>query len=123
MTAYAYKLIEEQVADYDTKRADITSLTSAIRKVIFNVSGGKNDRGKDPILQFLRHCRHAIAHGGKMTFKGSEPTHPASWRGLKITRDLAGTPLFKTLNDIEAGLMWPGDVIALLWDIEQSYVF
>lgn len=72
-----------------------------------------------PLWEFLRHCRHAAAHGGLFTFLGKEPVRLASWGPFTITRSLQGTPLFKLPDN--NGMFLPGDPVRLLWDIEQAY--
>jgi hypothetical protein len=72
-----------------------------------------------PLWQFLRHCRNAAAHNGKFFFKNGQPEYPAIWQGIEITRALQGTPLIAGEDGI--GLLRPGDVLRLLWDIEQAY--
>ncbi len=74
---------------------------------------------KGPYLEFLRHCRHAAAHGGLFNFYKDEPKNPANWGPFRLERSLQGTRLFKDENGI--GLLSPGDPIRLLWDIEQAY--
>ena len=74
---------------------------------------------KSEIWEFLRHCRNAAAHGGLFNFLHGEPRRSAKWGKFKITPVLQGTPLFKDKN--KQGLISPGDVIRLLWDIEQTY--
>ncbi len=72
-----------------------------------------------PIWEFLRHCRNAAAHGGLFNLLHGEPRQPARWGILEIVPSLQGNPLFK-LND-GSGLISPGDIIRLLWDLEQVY--
>lgn len=69
-----------------------------------------------PEWEFLRHSRNAAAHGGRFTFLGKEPVREARWRNLSIKREMKGTPLFKGLDE---GLLWPGDPVHLLWDLEH----
>jgi hypothetical protein len=76
-------------------------------------------RDDRPLWQFLRHCRHAAAHGGKVSFKGNEPKHLAQWGCLVFVRTLQGSPLFKSEDGV--GMLSPGDPIRLLYDIEQAY--
>jgi hypothetical protein len=79
---------------------------------------------RDPLWQFLRHCRNAGAHGGRFHLAKGEPKYPASFRGLEFTRDLEGTRLFgrpEPTDVDQRGLLHIGDPIALLWDIEQAY--
>lgn len=56
---------------------------------------------KAEVMQFLRHVRNAIAHGGTFDFRKGEPRHPAVMRrspelngDLEITRALQGLRLF-----------------------------
>jgi hypothetical protein len=72
-----------------------------------------------PIWEFLRHCRNAAAHGSVFNLLNGEPLRTASWGILEIVPSLQGNPLFK-LND-GSGLISPGDIIRLLWDLEQVY--
>ena len=76
-------------------------------------------RDKGPLWEFLRHCRHAAAHGGKISFKNAEPKHLAQWGKLHLLPTHQGMPLFKTIN--QPGILSPGDPIRLLYDIEQAY--
>ena len=73
----------------------------------------------EPIPQFLRHVRNAIAHNSKWELRGGEPKRPAVWRGLTLDPTMHGEPLFKVGSN--GGLLGPGDPIRLLWDIEQQY--
>lgn len=74
---------------------------------------------KGPLWEFLRHCRNAAAHGGRFTFIPGQPSRPAKWGELVIDRGLEGTRLFQ--GNSEQGLIYPGDPLYLLWDIEQAY--
>lgn len=76
-----------------------------------------HDRG--PLLEFLRHCRNASAHGGSFNLWPHEPSRPARWGEFAVTAELNSTPLFK--DAAGHGLLSPGDPIRLLWDIEQAY--
>lgn len=78
-------------------------------------------RGQDrsPLWEFLRHCRHAAAHGGKVSFTKDEPRRPAQWGSLVFLSALQGSPLFKQTD--RNGMLSPGDPIRLLYDIEQTY--
>jgi hypothetical protein len=49
----------------------------------------------DPTWEFLRHCRNGAAHNGRFNLLNGEPKQPAHWRGLTITPNLHGTPVFK----------------------------
>lgn len=73
---------------------------------------------KSPIWEFLRHCRNAVAHDGTITLTNREPRRPAEWNGIAITKASQGTPLFA--HGFTKGLLWPGDLLYLLWDLEQS---
>jgi hypothetical protein len=85
----------------------------------FEMAKAKDWRNRDPLWEFLRHCRNAAAHGGRFTFQGKEPVRPAQWGHLEITRRMEGTPLFK--DAVGNGFLSPGDPIRLLWDLEQAY--
>jgi len=73
---------------------------------------------KSPEWEFLRHCRNAIAHDGAISLKNGEPRLPAEWNGIEITPASHGTTLFG--NAKTPGLLWPGDPLYLLWDLEQT---
>jgi hypothetical protein len=83
------------------------------------ISKDKPWHNKEPYWEFLRHCRHAAAHGSLFNFYGDEPKNLAEWGPFCLERSLNGTPLFKNINGI--GLLSPGDPVRLLWDIEQAY--
>jgi hypothetical protein len=85
--------------------------------VAFELSKPWHDRG--PLWQFLRHCRNAAAHGGEFTFRRGEPRYPAKWASIEITPSFHGSHLVATRG--QPGLLWPGDAVRLLWDIEQAY--
>jgi len=68
---------------------------------------------QNPAHEFFRHLRNGASHGGKWSFRNNEPSRLAEWRGRKITANLQG----KKLWDLNLG---PGDIIVLLWDIEQN---
>jgi hypothetical protein len=81
---------------------------------------GKPFHNKDPLWEFLRHCRNAAAHGGYFNLAHGEPQRPAQWGRMKIERYLQGTALFK--DGTGNGFLSPGDPIHLLWDIERTYI-
>ena len=71
-------------------------------------------RQQYPELEFFRHLRHAASHGGVWDFRKNEPNpnRKAEWRGRRVTRQLQGRPVWEiNIKD--------GDVLVLLWDIEQ----
>lgn len=76
------------------------------------------DDHTDPVWNFFFYCQNACVHNNR--FKIDTLRFPAKWRDLEITIDSDQTPLFKE-ND-EYGLLYSGDAIALLWDIEQHYL-
>jgi hypothetical protein len=76
-------------------------------------------RTRDPLWEFLRHCRNAAAHRGYFNFQNGEPKRLAKWRNSEILPSLQGQPLFYDGN--QSGFLGPGDVVYLLWDIEQSF--
>jgi hypothetical protein len=71
----------------------------------------------DPIWNFFYHCRNASAHNN--SFKIEKKRFPAKWRKLEITIEMNRSNLFKDKAGV--GLLYPGDAITLLWDIEQKY--
>lgn len=79
----------------------------------------KASSDQTPLWEFLRHCRNAAAHGSTFNLASGEPRSPAAWGALTITRALHGSPLFHERDD--AGLLFMGDPVRLLWDLEQSY--
>jgi len=83
------------------------------------VTKDKAYRNKDPLWEFLRHCRNAVAHNGVFRFSNNEPKYNAEWRGIKIEKSMEGRSLMKDQNG--NGYLNLGDPIALLWDIEEGY--
>ena len=75
---------------------------------------------KDPLWEFLRHCRNAAAHGGAFDFHKGEPKNLAAWSGLCITNSLQGTPLFSP--PATSSFIGAGDVLVLLYDIEHKFL-
>jgi hypothetical protein len=71
-------------------------------------------RQRHPEIEFFRHLRNAASHGGVWNFRQNEPRpdRAAEWRGRTISRALQGTPIW------DVGIQ-PGDVLVLLWDVEQ----
>lgn len=75
------------------------------------------DDQNDPIWNFFYHCRNACAHNNR--FKIVKKRFPAKWRSLEITLENNRSQVFKGSDDV--GLLYPGDAVLLLWDIEQKY--
>lgn len=73
----------------------------------------------DPLWEFLRHCRNAAAHGGRLNLLDGEPSSPARWRTLEVLPVLEGKPLFPDGHG--GGFIGPGDVLYLLSDIERKF--
>ena len=63
-------------------------------------------------LEFFRHLRNAASHGGPWSFRGNEPSRPASWRGRQLTSALQGKRIF----DFN---LKPGDFLVVLSDVEK----
>lgn len=76
------------------------------------------DNQEDPIWNFFYHCRNASAHNNKFRIRSNR--FPAKWRGHEITKELNGQILFKDKMANEPFLEF-GDVITLLWDVEQKH--
>lgn len=68
---------------------------------------------EEPNHEFFRHLRNAASHGGIFTFNKKEPIHPANWRGIELNKELDG----KRIWDLGIG---EGDILLLLWDVEQG---
>ena len=85
------------------------SITLELAYAIDQLKLGKLAQGR-PLLQFMRHLRNAIAHGGRFTLMGDEPKYPARFRGFEITKDVQGFAIEKVL--------FIGDILDLLDDLE-----
>jgi hypothetical protein len=92
----------------------------ALVVLAYETAKSKGYTTQDPIWEFLRHCRNAVAHGNRFNVLGKEPVRPATWAGLDITRALQGTTLFQDEQNGQHFLK-PADPVHLLWDIEQAY--
>jgi hypothetical protein len=77
------------------------------------------NHSREPLWEFMRHCRNAAAHRGHFTFKHGEPRRSAAWRTLDIGRDLEGSALFP--DPPNPGFMAVGDVLHLLNDVESAF--
>jgi hypothetical protein len=59
--------------------------------------------------------------------QGPRAKEASRFRDLAITRDLQGTPLFGSVgpasagDDDQSGVLFVGDALALLWEIEQAF--
>ncbi len=97
------------------------TITAASNLLVLAHDLSENRRAYDegPLWEFLRHCRNAVANGGRFRLRGKEPTKRAAWRSLKIKHGMDDTLLFGQGD--ESGLLKPADPILLLWDIEQAY--
>jgi hypothetical protein len=93
------------------------SLIAASHLLISAYDATANIRSQDPMWEFLRHCRNAAAHNGKFHFLGLEPSRPAKWRNLEITKSMEGTDLFCDKDG--KGSLRPADPIYLLHDLEE----
>jgi hypothetical protein len=72
-----------------------------------------------PIWEFLRHCRNASGHNGRLHFVHDEPKRPAEWRGIELLAAMDGTPLMHGRDG--SGLPGAADPVFLLMDIEKAY--
>lgn len=74
----------------------------------------------DPLWEFLRHLRNAVAHGGRFHFLGREPVRPAIWRSKSIERSMQNAAVFGA--PVDTGFLGTGDVLHLLADIDAQFV-
>jgi hypothetical protein len=74
----------------------------------------------DPLWEFLRHLRNAVAHGGRFHFLYKEPVRPAIWRSKSIDRSLQDAVVFGA--PVDTGFLAVGDVLHLLADIDTQFV-
>lgn len=79
---------------------------------------------KSPLLEFMRHIRNGVSHGNRFNFKSwvdkegilhQEPTLPAVWRGLEITKSLEDKKSMRVVPDF----LNIGDVFLLLHDVNH----
>jgi hypothetical protein len=99
---------------------------------------------KKPLWKFLWHCRNAVAHNNRLNFRNEDVVnkeefnnfminrkkvkslgaidliYPAEWRNIKLDASMHGQPLFQEQQGSSC-LLYPGDAVHLLWDIEQAY--
>lgn len=100
---------------------DDLKLSAASALLVHAYEATENFHNKEPLWEFLYHCRNAGAHGGRFTFRNGQPKHPAIWGRYSLSRAThEGMPLIPHKGT--AGLFAPGDPLRLLWDIEQQYI-
>ena len=112
------EIAQEIVENHSYLLGNMVPAIGNIFIVAYETAKAQGWHDRDPLWEFLHHCRNAAAHGGRFTFRGKEPSRPAQWGHLEILRSLQGMPLFKDANGY--GLLSPGDPIRLLWDLEQA---
>lgn len=111
-------LAETAFLEHEAAIRDFNRISAGSLLILANERVTKH-RG-DPIVQFLRHCRNAAAHGGVFTFDSGEPKKPAVWRTLTIERPMQGNCLFPVPPN--KGFIGIGDVLYLLADIEKKFL-
>lgn len=110
------KLAETAFLEHEVALRNFNRMSAGSLLILANERVTK--RRGEPIVQFLRHCRNAAAHGGVFTFDSGEPKKPAKWRTLKIERTMLGNCLFA--DPPKKGYIGIGDVLYLLADIEKK---
>jgi len=86
-------------------------LAAGLLGSVYEVLKPHNDFAS-PVWNFFRNIRNACFHGNRFHFQGNNPGDNAIWRGLQLTRDLHGTPLFPNY-------LGCGDIFILLADIME----
>jgi hypothetical protein len=100
---------------------DDLKLSAASALLVHAHEATEKFHNKEPLWEFLYHCRNAGAHGGRFTFRNDQPKHPAIWGRYILSRTThEGMPLIAHKGI--PGLFGPGDPLRLLWDIEQQYI-
>jgi hypothetical protein len=104
------------------KTIDQFTLMSTGSLIISAWESTKSFHTKDPLWEFLRHCRNALAHNNKGSFHFlyNEPINLAQWREFKITSELQGENLFNSTDS--KGFLYIGDALYLLNDIEKQCI-
>lgn len=97
--------------------AALSSYGASMLNVAYEMTYTHSDKG--PTWEFLRHCRNAAAHGGRLSFQHNEPRRKAEWRGIEIVPAMQGMPLVG--GPSRGGLFYGADPILLLWDLECAY--
>lgn len=112
-------LIADEITDNNLYFLSFTMRSAGSLLILaFETTRPYHDNG--PLWEFLRHCRNAAAHNGRFRFNSGEPRRPAEWGNLRLQASMHDEPLFR-VDQQTPGLVEPGDVIRLLWDIEQTY--
>jgi hypothetical protein len=100
---------------------DDLKLSAVSALLVHAYEATKKFHDKEPLWEFLYHCRNAGAHGGRFTFRNGQPKYLARWGRYILSRAThEGMPLIAHKGI--AGLFAPGDPLRLLWDIEQRYI-
>ena len=74
---------------------------AAVLILAYEMSLGRPWHDKSPLWEFLRHCRHAAAHGGSFNLKKfCEPKRAARWGAFAITPEMEGVPLFRARRSL-----------------------
>lgn len=102
----------------ENQRASFDFLAQVVGCALMAVGDALDKTGAYPVsreFQFLKQCRHAVAHGNKIHMKSAEKK--AAYLSYEITPALNGQRL---LRDADGdGLLQLGDALALLDHLEE----
>jgi hypothetical protein len=101
-----------------TPNAAVKALCCMLINSCYEIAKPHND--KSPEFEFFRHLRNAASHCNHFNFFAREPSRPAAWSGFSIdhTKKGATNPLANT--ECVGLLVSPGDILALLHEIESK---
>jgi hypothetical protein len=109
---------QQCVAGNLTANTAVFALTCMLLNTTYEMCSAQNDHS--PEFEFFRHMRNAASHRNTFNFSPHEPKRPAAWAGVALDEALKGSanPLYGT--QCVGTFISPGDVIALLADIESK---
>lgn len=111
-------IADELASNFDYLSTHIMRSAGHVLMLAFETTQQYHNKG--PLWEFLRHCRNAVAHNCRFQFNLGEPRFPAEWGSIHIKATMQSNPLFR-IDKNTPGFLEPGDIIKLLWDIEQAY--
>ena len=104
-------LIKQMKAKFNT----ITDVTKILGQQLviscYEVVKDQNDKSQE--FEFFRHLRNGCAHENKFNFSIKEPSKPAKWQSLEITRNLQS-------QEVIFGFIGLGDIITFIQEIDKK---